>query len=131
MVVRLVFVLLFLDFISGKKIIQNNCQVFSVYNGKIKCEKSQEFSISIHPIRDAIENFYTKEFNETVFTESVIFKRTIRISENGTDFTKLGNEDNEDVEVPIYEENANLPMVLLTPLAGIFGVKIVLHILSV
>ena len=159
--VRLIWFLVLFNFISGKKIVKESCQILGVFDGKIKCEqKFEQFQYSISSIQDAILNIFLEEFYETVFMEVLIFNEIIEHNENDTEFSEIGTENNvklnkndtelsetednytefieldseeseEDVEVPLEEETANFPMALVTPLVGLMGFKIVYQIFSV
>ena len=83
------------NFISGKKIVKESCQILGVFDGKIKCEQELgQFQYSISSIQDAILNIFLEEFYETVFMEVLIFNEIIEHNENNTEFSEIGTEDN-------------------------------------
>ena len=93
--VRLIWFLVVFNFISGKKIVKESCQILGVFDGKIKCEqKFEQFQYSISPIQDATINIFREEFYETVFMEIVIFKEIIKLNENNSEFSEIGTENN-------------------------------------
>ena len=127
-------------------------------DGKIRCEQEfEQFQYAIYPIQDAAKSIFPEEFYGTVIMEVVIFNEIIKPNKNDTDSSDIGAKDNdteviqiepkdnyaefteldpedsedEDVKVPIEEEAANLPMVLITPLVGIIGFKIAFHVFSI
>ena len=93
--VRLIWFLVVFNFISGKKIVKESCQILGVFDEKIKCEqKFEQFQYSISPIQDATINIFREEFYETVFMEIVIFKEIIKLNENNSESSKIGTENN-------------------------------------